>query len=123
MIAALVLVAAGSPPILTADQQETGQMTAAEPIWVESEWAELRECVYGSREAWVLPRFLADSKLRAQGEFGRFWESHQGEDMAVASPEMFSELSTPPATLCHPWHPCQHDGARRALLFPARLRR
>lgn len=61
-------------------------------IGVESEWAPLRECVYGAPDAWVLPRFLSDSKLRAQGEFGRFWEAHQGEDMAVAAPALFAEM-------------------------------
>ncbi len=65
----------------------------AEPIWVESEWAPLRECVYGSPDRWVLPKFLQDSKLRAQGEFGKFWEAHGGEDVAVAAPEIFVEFS------------------------------
>lgn len=62
-------------------------------IWVESEWAELKECVYGSPDTWVLPKFLADSKLRAQGEFGKFWEQHQGEDVSVVAPELFAEFS------------------------------
>jgi glycine amidinotransferase len=65
----------------------------AEPIWVESEWAPLKECVYGSPDRWVLPKFLQDSKLRAQGEFGKFWEAHGGEDVAVAAPELFAEFS------------------------------
>ncbi len=63
------------------------------PIWVESEWAELKECVYGSPDTWILPKFLADSKLRAQGEFGQFWEAHQGEDVSIAAPELFAEFS------------------------------
>ena len=29
----------------------------AEPIWVELEWAPLKECVYGSPDRWVLPSF------------------------------------------------------------------
>jgi glycine amidinotransferase len=41
----------------------------------------------------VLPKFLQDSKLRAQGEFGKFWEAHGGEDVAVAAPEIFAEFS------------------------------
>ena len=65
-----------------------------EPIWVESEWAPLKECVYGSPDAWVLPKFLADSKLRAQGPFGAFWEKHQGQDVAVVAPELFVEMKS-----------------------------
>ncbi|MEO1194168.1 MAG: hypothetical protein AAFY02_20615 [Pseudomonadota bacterium] len=65
----------------------------ASPIWVESEWAELRECVYGSPDNWVLPRFLADSKLRAQGPFAEIWERHQGQDMKVVQPELFAAFS------------------------------
>jgi N-dimethylarginine dimethylaminohydrolase len=68
-------------------------MVRDEPIWVESEWAPLRECVYGSPDTWVLPKFLSDSKLRAQGEFGRFWEEHQGQDVSVVAPELFAEFS------------------------------
>lgn len=68
-------------------------MVRDEPIWVESEWAPLRECIYGSPDTWVLPKFLSDSKLRAQGEFGRFWEEHQGQDVSVVAPELFAEFS------------------------------
>jgi glycine amidinotransferase len=63
------------------------------PIHVESEWAELKECVYGSPDVWVLPVFHDDAKLRAHGEFGTFWQSHQGEDMRRAAPELFAEFS------------------------------
>ena len=41
-------------------------------IHVESEWADLKECVYGSPDHWVLPLIYNDAKLRAQGEFGEF---------------------------------------------------
>lgn len=61
-------------------------------IWVGTEWDELRECVYGSPTGFVLPRFLDDSKLRAQGEFGDFWKAHQGEDLASAHPEWFAQF-------------------------------
>lgn len=61
-------------------------------IWVQSEWAELKECVYGSPEAWVLPKFLADARLRAQGDFGDFWQRHAGRDMAEADPDLFAAL-------------------------------
>ena len=62
------------------------------PIWVESEWATLRECVYGSPDTMVLPVFLDDSKLRAQGEFGELWVRNQGRDLKDASPELFAEM-------------------------------
>ena len=62
-------------------------------IWVESEWAELKECVYGSPSAWVLPKFLDDARLRAQGEFGEFWKVNGGQDVSVVAPEIFQELS------------------------------
>lgn len=64
----------------------------SEPIWVESEWAPLRECVYGSPDHWVLPKLLRDAKLRAHGEFGKFWQAHDGEDVALAAPELFAEM-------------------------------
>ena len=64
------------------------------PIKVESEWAELKECVYGSPDHWVLPLIYNDSRLRAQGEFGKFWLKNAGRDMKDASPELFNELST-----------------------------
>ena len=47
-------------------------MKVEDLIYVKSEWADLKECVYGSPDAWVLPKFLADARLRAQGEFGKF---------------------------------------------------
>ena len=64
------------------------------PVKVESEWAELKECVYGSPDHWVLPLIYNDSRLRAQGEFGKFWLKNAGRDMKEASPELFNELST-----------------------------
>tara|TARA_B100000927_G_scaffold283055_1_gene270385 strand:- start:89 stop:1096 length:1008 start_codon:yes stop_codon:yes gene_type:complete len=63
------------------------------PIHVESEWAELKECVYGSPNNWVLPVIYKDVKLRAQGKFGEFWVKNGGRDMKEANPELFDELS------------------------------
>lgn len=65
----------------------------SEPIWVESEWAPLKECVYGSPDRWVLPKLLRDAKLRAHGDFAKFWEEHEGQDVAIAAPELFAEFS------------------------------
>jgi len=61
-------------------------------IWVESEWAELKECVYGSPERYVFPRFLADSKLRAQGDWGQLWVENQGRDLEEVAPDLYREL-------------------------------
>jgi len=63
------------------------------PIHVESEWSDLKECVYGSPDNWVLPLIYNDAKLRAQGEFGEFWLQNAGRNMKEASPELFDELS------------------------------
>lgn len=67
--------------------------TEAPPIHVESEWATLHECVYGSPEAWVLPVFHKDVGLRAYSEFGKFWAAHQGQSVAEVAPELFAEFS------------------------------
>lgn len=64
-----------------------------QPIHVESEWAELKECVYGSPDTWVLPLFYSDVKLRAQGEFGEFWAKHQGKSVKEVAPDLFAEFS------------------------------
>ena len=69
-------------------------MGEAGSIWVQSEWAELKECVYGSPDRWVLPKFLSDAKLRAQGSFGDFWQKNAGRDMAEADPEVFGQLQS-----------------------------
>lgn len=66
---------------------------ATTDIHVESEWATLHECVYGSPDAWVLPLFLSDVKLRAQGSFTEFWLKHQGRDVKEVDPELFAEYS------------------------------
>jgi len=62
------------------------------PVRVEAEWAELKECVYGSPERWVLPVIHGDARLRMQGEFGQFWLANAGRDMAEAAPELFAEM-------------------------------
>ncbi len=67
--------------------------TDLDPVYVDTEWAELKECVYGSPDNWVLPVIYDDVKLRAQGEFGAFWVRNGGRDMKEAHPEWFAELS------------------------------
>lgn len=73
---------------------ETSDSAKQHSIHVDSEWAELKECVYGSPDAWVLPVFLGDVKLRAQGEFGEFWMKHQGKNVQDVAPELFAEFSS-----------------------------
>lgn len=63
--------------------------TAQQPIYVSSEWGALKECVYGSPNRWVLPKFYGDSKLRAYGEFYDFWIKNQEKDIAEVDPERF----------------------------------
>ncbi len=63
-------------------------------INVVSEWGDLRECVYGSPDEWVLPVFLGDAKLRAQGPFTQYWIDNQGADLKQADPELFGEFQS-----------------------------
>ncbi|MCR9255717.1 MAG: hypothetical protein NXI16_06425 [Alphaproteobacteria bacterium] len=72
----------------------SGASVTAATIHVESEWADLKECVYGSPDHWVLPVFLDDSKLRAQGWFGKLWAENQGRDMKEVDPDLFAEFSS-----------------------------
>ncbi|MEM1286234.1 MAG: hypothetical protein AAGH43_12670 [Pseudomonadota bacterium] len=75
-------------------EELTKNTPQAEPVFVESEWAPLKECVYGSPDSWILPVIHADVKLRAQGEFGKFWFKNGGRDMKEAKPSWFNELRT-----------------------------
>ena len=52
----------------------TGAATSVEePIFVRSEWGELKECVYGGYDQYVFPKFLQDADVRPSGAF-----SHSG---------------------------------------------
>lgn len=73
--------------------EDTKSDASRASIQVDSEWADLKECVYGSPDTWVLPIFYSDVKLRAQGEFGEFWMKHQGKDVKEVAPELFAEFS------------------------------
>lgn len=70
--------------------QMTTTKSATLPVGVSSEWGELKECIYGWPEEFVIPKFLADSKARAYGSFERFWFENQGRDVRDADPEYFS---------------------------------
>ena len=75
------------------EEPSTAQSNVSAPIWVESEWAELKECVYGSPDNWILPKFLGDAKLRAQGEMTKFWIANQERSVKEVDPELFAEWS------------------------------
>ncbi len=64
------------------------------PVNVVSEWAPLRECVYGSPDAFVLSVFHDDARLRAQGPFGRLWAENQGRPLAEAAPDLWAEMQS-----------------------------
>ncbi len=72
---------------------EINKNAKLDSVYVESEWAELKECVYGSPDAWVLPVVHDDVKLRAQGEFGEFWMKNQGKNVKEIAPDLFTEFS------------------------------
>ena len=66
------------------DQKSQNQST----IYVESEWAQLRECIYGWAEQYILPKFLQDAEVRPSGEFREFWQANQGKNLAEVAPEL-----------------------------------
>lgn len=74
-------------------QQTHPPIQQNDAVFVESEWAELKECVYGSPKNWVLPVFYADAKLRAQGEFGELWANNPGRAVEDVAPDLFREWS------------------------------
>lgn len=60
------------------------------PVGVSAEWGALKECVYGWAEQFIIPKFLADSKARAYGDFERFWVANQGRHVAEADADYFA---------------------------------
>lgn len=64
-------------------------MTKEQQIYVKSEWADLKECIYGWPEEFIIPRYLADSKARAYGDFQKFWYANQGKLVQDADIEYF----------------------------------
>lgn len=63
------------------------------PIGVTAEWGELKECVYGWPDQFILPKFLDDAKARAYGEFESFWMANQGRHAKDADAEYFAEFT------------------------------
>ena len=66
-------------------------MSGNEPIFVRSEWAELKECVYGWSGQFIWPAFLQDAELRPSGGVRQMWFDHQEQDVAVACPEYYRQ--------------------------------
>ena len=65
-----------------------------QPVFVESEWAELKECVYGWTGQFIWPVFLQDAELRPTGGVRRLWYDNQERDVAAACPEFYAEWKT-----------------------------
>lgn len=59
-------------------------------IRVNSEWAPLRECVFGWPHQHVFGEFLQDSALRAKGRMMGLWRSNSGRGLAEVDPDMFA---------------------------------
>lgn len=59
------------------------------PIFVESEWAELKECVYGWTGQFIWPKFLQDAELRPTGGVRQAWYDHQEQNVAECCPEIY----------------------------------
>ncbi len=67
-------------------------MTAEkDPIFVSSEWGELKECVYGWTGQFIWPKFLQDAELRPSGGVRALWHDHQEQNVATANPEYYRE--------------------------------
>jgi N-dimethylarginine dimethylaminohydrolase len=73
--------------------QAGGVGAIADSIDVRSEWAELKECIYGWAGQFILPRFLHDVEVRASGDVGVMWRENEGRDLKVASPSIHAEFS------------------------------
>ena len=43
------------------------------PVFVSSEWGELKECVYGSTHNFLFPKWNVDASLRPVGKFRKLW--------------------------------------------------
>ncbi len=65
---------------------------ALRPVRVDHEWGELRECVYGWAGQFILPKFLRDAEVRANGDVAEMWRANQERDLAVASPAHYAEF-------------------------------
>jgi glycine amidinotransferase len=60
------------------------------PIYVSSEWGELKECIYGATTEFVLPKWNAHASIRPVGGFRKLWKENQGRDLKDADPDLFA---------------------------------
>ena len=60
------------------------------PVYVSSEWGELKECVYGSSHEYVFAKWNVDSTLRPTGRFRQLWKDNQGQQLQDVDPEYFA---------------------------------
>lgn len=60
------------------------------PVYVSSEWGELKECVYGSTHEFLLPKWNVDASLRPVGGFRKLWMENPGRQLAEVDPEFFA---------------------------------
>ena len=58
-------------------------------VYVSSEWGELKECVYGSSNDFLFPKWNVDSDLRPVGEFREMWQANSGRSLNDVNPEYF----------------------------------
>ncbi len=77
---------------LPAQQRSPLMHRRNDKIGVESEWAQLRECIYGWAGDFVLPRFLQDAELRPSGQVRRLWQAHQGQPVKSVDREFFTRF-------------------------------
>lgn len=67
----------------------TDQADNVQQIFVGAEWGELRECIYGSTEEYVFPKWNVDASLRPVGGFRKLWIENQGKRLADVDAEYF----------------------------------
>ena len=63
-----------------------------DPIFVSSEWADLKECIYGAPHDFVFSKWLSDAACRPWGEFRDFWKANQGKSLRDVDRERFDCL-------------------------------
>lgn len=60
------------------------------PVYVSSEWGELKECVYGSSHEFLLPTWNVDASLRPVGGFRKLWMDNPGRQLEEVDPAFFA---------------------------------
>jgi N-dimethylarginine dimethylaminohydrolase len=60
------------------------------PVFVSSEWGELKECVYGATHEFLFPGWNVDADLRPVGDFRKLWKENSGRQLQDVDPEYFA---------------------------------